>query len=111
MDDEMHFIQKLLNSYVFEPNTPNLFERLHDYQERMKKTVLKKNEVTNRISRHERNLGGMLECMDDACDLLYYRQHERLKAEVAGFKEEFRNLKADIFQYAGGILKKRKPLP
>jgi len=108
-DDEMHFIDHLLNSYVFEPNTPNLFERLRDYQDRLQKTVKNRKEVTDRIRHHENNLGGMLECMDEACDMVYYQEHEQLKAEVTSFQENFRYLKREIFQYAGGILKKRKP--
>ena len=36
MNDELLFIEQLLHSYVFEPNTPNLFERLQDYLERLK---------------------------------------------------------------------------
>jgi hypothetical protein len=107
--NEMLFLERLLNSYVFEPNTPNLFERLLDYQERLKRTISKKTEVTDRIRRHENKLGGMLECTDSSCDLEYYRNHEQLKAEVVSFCEDFRQLKSEIFNYAGGILKKRKP--
>jgi hypothetical protein len=107
--NEMLFLERLLNSYVFEPNTPNLFERLLDYQERLKRTISKKTEVTDRIRKHENKLGGMLECTDSSCDLEYYRKHEQLKAEVVSFCEDFRQLKTEIFNYAGGILKKRKP--
>lgn len=107
--DEMLFIERLLNSYVFEPNTPNLFERLRDFQERLKKTITEKKDVMDRIRKHEAKLGGMLECTDSSCDLEYYSKHQQLKAEVDGFQEDFRQLKSDVFNYAGGILKKRKP--
>lgn len=108
--DEMLFIKRLINSYVFEPNTPNLFERLRDYQDRLEKTRLQKKEVLDAITKHERGLGGMLECMDSECDLAYYRKHEQLRAVVTSFQEDFRQLKSEIFNYAGGILKKRKPI-
>ncbi len=107
--DEMLFLERLLNSYVFEPNTPNLFERLRDFHERLKKSITVKSDVTDRIRKHEANLGGMLQCTDSSCDLEYYSKHEQLKAEVTGFQEDFRQLKSEIFNYAGGILKKRKP--
>lgn len=35
IEEEQIFIEKLLESYVFEPNTPNLFERLEDYNTRL----------------------------------------------------------------------------
>lgn len=107
--NEMRFLERLLNSYVFEPNTPNLFERLSGYQERIKKTVIRKKEVSDEIRRHENKLGGMLECTDSSCDMEYYREHERIKAEFSAFQEDFRFLKSEIFDYAGGILKQRKP--
>lgn len=109
MQDEILFIDRLLNSYVFEPNTPNLFERLQNYRQRLKTAKSKKTEVIQQILKHESNLGGMLECKDEACDLGFYKKHNRLKAEVVTAVEDFQNLKAEIFNYAGGILKKRKP--
>ncbi len=107
--DELTFIEHLLNSYVFEPNTPNLFERLQDYQARIKKTWAKREMVCKMILSHERNIGGMIECTDTACDNFYNQKHEKLKAETVSFMEDFKILKSEIFEYAGGILKKRKP--
>ena len=109
MADEITFIDHLLNSYAFEPNTYNLFERLQDYLERLKKVKIKKLKVIQKISKHESHLGGLLECNDDTCDLGFYQKHDSLKAEVADCMEDFQNLKAEIFNYASGILKKRKP--
>ena len=107
--DELTFIEHLLNSYVFEPNTPNLFERLQDYQARIKKTRANREVVCKMILGHERNIGGMIECTDNACDNFYNQKHEKLKAETVSFMEDFKILKSEIFEYAGGILKKRKP--
>ncbi len=109
VSDEVTFIDNLLNSYVFEPNTPNLFERLQKYQAQIKKNKERKITVLDSIDKHQKDLGGMLECTDYACDLGYYQKHEAIKAEVVGFLENFQLLKSEIFNYAGGILKKRKP--
>ena len=109
VSDEVTFIDNLLNSYVFEPNTPNLFERLQKYQAQIKKIKERKIVVLDSIDKHQKDLGGMLECTDYACDLGYYQKHEAIKAEVVGFLENFQLLKSEIFNYAGGILKKRKP--
>lgn len=108
IDDEITFIVRLLNSYIFEPNTPNLFERIQDYQQRLKKVNHTKIRVNERISEHKNNLGGILECADDACDYVFYRKHGELKADVLRFNQDFQTLKAEIFNYAGGILKKKK---
>lgn len=107
--DEMIFIERLLNSYVFQPNTPNLFERIQDYLYRLKKVEQKREKFVALIGHHENDLGGMLECKDDNCDSYYYRRHDALKAEVVQCSHIFQELKSEIFNYAGGILKKRKP--
>lgn len=109
LDDELTFIERLLGSYVFQPNTPNLFERLQEYKIQIQKIETTKKEVRDDISTHENTLGGMLECMDSNCDLAYYRKHDKLKKEVDTCFTEFQELKSKIFNYAGGILKKRKP--
>tara|TARA_R110000796_G_scaffold37722_4_gene95247 strand:+ start:143150 stop:143563 length:414 start_codon:yes stop_codon:yes gene_type:complete len=108
-EDEIVFITKLLESYVFEPNTPNLFERLQDYLKRIKQIEIENTRVKKRVIDHENKLGGMLECVNDACDLTFYNKHNLIKAEVNNCNEIFKVLKAEIFNYAGGILKSKKP--
>lgn len=108
MEDETIFIDRLLNSYVFEPDTPNLFEQLQDYRDRLQKLETKKREVIQRISEHENNLGGMLKFKTDANETTCYQQHDAVQAQVVDCAEDFQNLRLEIFKYAGGILKKRK---
>ncbi len=108
INDEIVFIKRLLSSYIFEPNTPNLFERLQDYQERIRSVEQKRAQVLDNITSHDNSLGGILECADDACFDGFEHKHEVLKSTVVTFNEEFKLLKSEIFNYAGGILKKRK---
>lgn len=109
MEDEIIFIMHLLDSYIFQPNTRNLFERLQDYKLRLKKVKATKKDIQGQISKHENTLGGILECNDSTDDLTYYQVHDNLKNKVDTSYNEFQKLKSEIFNYAGGILKKRKP--
>jgi len=109
MDDELLFIEQLLHSYVFEPNTANLFERLQDYLERLKQIKNDKTAVQKLIVKHESNLGGSIECKNNKSDDNFHIEHEQLKANVANCLQKFQILKSEIFNYAGGILKKRRP--
>ena len=106
--DEIIFIGHLLDSYIFEPDTPNLFERLQDYREHLTRIIDTNTAVTEQIGIHDNDLGGMLECKDKSCDWTYYQKHEKLKAAVVELMRDFQNFKSDIFNYAGGILKKHK---
>lgn len=109
MDDELLFIEQLLHSYVFEPNTPNLFERLQDYLERLKLIKCDITNVQKLIVQHENNLGGSIECRNNKCDEDVQVEHEKLKANVVNCLQKFQILKSEIFNYAGGILKRRRP--
>ena len=111
MQDELIFIDHLLKSYVFQPNTPNLFERIQDYLYRLKKAKKEQKMLVVQIGKHENVLAGMLECTDDNSDLSYYQKHDALKAQVMGCTQYFQQLKSEIFNYAIGVLKKRKPNP
>ncbi len=62
-----------------------------------------------RIIEHEKKLVGIFDCKDYTCDLSFNQKHDALKAEVVSCVQDFQNLKGEIFNYAGGILKKRKP--
>lgn len=109
MEDELLFITRLLNSYVFEPNTPNLFERLLDYKTRTREVDKRKDVVHGHLIKHESELGGILECTDRGRDELYFKKHDELKANVKSCLSDFQCLKTEIFNYAGGILRKHKP--
>lgn len=109
MNDELLFIEQLLHSYVFEPNTPNLFERLQDYLERLKHIKSDKTNMQKLIVQHENNLGGSIECKNNKFDEDVHVEHEKLKANVANCLQKFQILKSEIFNYAGGILKRRRP--
>ncbi|NAS11932.1 DUF342 domain-containing protein [Poritiphilus flavus] len=110
IEDEITFIDRLLNSYVFQPNTPNLFERLQDFLQRLAKVKEEKATLRKRISKHESDLGGMMECKDETGNKEYFRKHKVLKDRMRECNTNFQALKSEIFNYAGGILKKRKPI-
>ena len=108
VQDEVMFIEQLLQSYVFEPNTPNLFERLQDYLARLNTFKEERQSVVKVLAKHENELGGMWECKDVDCNGSYRKSHEDIRETVNNLKKKFSALKSEIFNYAGGILKKRK---
>ena len=106
--DELSFIEKLLNSYVFEPTTPNLFERLQDFLKRLEKSKAQLNELYESICAHERELGGLMECSSREGDKAIEVRHIEMARKVEEYLGKFNMLKSEIFNYAGGILKRRK---
>ncbi|MGB5203480.1 hypothetical protein [Eudoraea sp.] len=108
IDDGIVFIEGLLKSYKFLPNTPGLFEKLQDYHRRLKNLKTIKSEVRSSLSRYENISGGLMEVYECKCDEQLYQKHELLKAQVADCGERFTALRLEIYSYAAGILKNRK---
>ena len=106
--DELKFIEKLLQSYVFEPNTPNLFERLQDYLRRLELTKVKLKELNHLIVVYETELDGLLQSHGTDEKGESEKKYNQLKILHGELQEKFKMLKSEIFNYAGGILKKRR---
>ncbi|SHJ30942.1 hypothetical protein [Aquimarina spongiae] len=108
VESEIQFIQQLLNSYVFEPKTPNLFERLQEFKVQLSKVTEEVEGLKNGIRKHESELGGILECDTISESHSYYQEHELMNMTFEKFYRNFRKLKSEVFSYAGTILKSNK---
>lgn len=108
MEDETTFVEQLLNSDIFEPNMPNKHEQLQKYQERLDKFQERKIRLRNSISKHEDRLGSELENYeDDTLTPSFLHRQDDLEMEVLSCTDDFKNLKAKIFNFVGETLKKR----
>lgn len=107
MEDEVKFIEQLLNSNIFDSNTLNLFERLQDYLGRLDGFNVRKVKLAQLISQHESRLGTLMGTNDNTLLRDYYQRHDDLEMEILGCLDDFKGLKTEIFNYIGGTLKRR----
>ncbi len=107
--DELVFIERLLNSYVFEPTTLNSFQKIDNFLLRLQKVKHCKNKIKTQISKHLNQLGGILESSDAFCDDNSIQKHDSIQRQVQICVTDFKTVKSEIFKYASGILKLRKP--
>lgn len=108
MEDETTFVEQLLNSDIFEPNMPNKNERLQGYLERLGKFKSRKMRLEQVISEHEVHLGSILERNEeDALKSSFLHRQDDLEMEVLSCTDDFKNVKAEIFNFVGETLKKR----
>jgi len=104
MDDELILSKRLLDNQIFLPKTQNIFERIQEYKIRIKKIKNTKKALLSDISIYENNLGGMLDCTNNECELSFYRNDDKLQAKVDSCFENFQKLKSEIFNYTGSTL-------
>lgn len=104
MENEIQFINRLLNCNAYKENTPNLFERLQQFKHEI---ATKTREVTNfkkEITEYEDKLKGILECQDISCETYYLDNHKSLKDRFEEFFIGFNEYKTKVFNYTGSIL-------
>ncbi|MFT5861710.1 MAG: hypothetical protein ACI828_000353 [Flavobacteriales bacterium] len=106
--DEIRFIEKLTQSYVFEPRTPNLFERLEEFKSQIYKIKNLLDNLQTLLSKHDLELSGMMECDTVACDVYFQEKHLLIKENYREFINYYSKTKSEIFNYCGTILKKNK---
>ncbi len=105
MENEIQFINRLLNSKAFRETTPNLFERLQTIKHEMKTKTREAKNFNKKINEYEVELKGILECQDISCDTFYVENHKSLKNRFEEFYTEFNEYKTKVFEFTGGILR------
>ncbi|MCM4166141.1 hypothetical protein KCTC52924_03062 [Arenibacter antarcticus] len=106
MEDETRFIDQLLKSDIFKPNTQDLFERIQQYLGGLEQFEARKIKLRQLISKHENHLGGLIQFGTATLDSSFYHKHDDLEMEILDCTDDFKGLKAEIFNYVGGTLKK-----
>ncbi|MGB5666576.1 MAG: hypothetical protein WBM53_07000 [Maribacter sp.] len=104
MENEIQFINKLLNSNAFRDATPNLFEHLQNFKHEIKTKTREAKNFKKEINMYEAELKGILECDNISCDTFYMESHKLLKTRFEKFYSEFNDYKTRVFNYTGGNL-------
>lgn len=101
---ELEFTYKLIKSYPFTNNVPNLFERIQLFIQEIETLKKEKNDILRSIQKHENQLNGMLECNDLSCDNFYVVEHENLAATVFNYLQKQQDFKSSIYEYISSII-------
>jgi hypothetical protein len=106
--DEIQFIENLTHSYIFEPSSPNLFERLEHYKIEVSKIKVLLKSIEVLLVKHDAELSGMLECDTVSCDVFFQEKHLTIKEQYRQFIDSYNKTKSEIFNYCGNILNTKK---
>jgi len=106
VSEEIKFLSKLLGTEIFEPNIPNLYERLQEYSKKLQD--LKNEEILlgKEIEKHKIYFAKELE--EEQKDLLIKRTQHQLRKDINAFLKINSGLKLEIFNFTGNILKKSR---
>ena len=106
--DEIQFIENLTHSYIFEPSSPDLFERLEQFKSEVASVEVLLKSIQTLLVKHDAELSGMLECDTVSCDMFFQEKHLVIKEQYRQFIDSYNKTKIEIFNYCGNILKSKK---
>lgn len=102
---ELWFMDKLLHSNAFRPDTHNLFERLEEYKTKVKAISDNKTQLQDSIAIYENKLGGIMGQTLADNDANHLEKHHALREKIMEYRSRFKELKSELFNYTGSILK------
>lgn len=106
---EIDFIKHdLLLSTAFNPYSKNLFDTNRELGETIKNLKATGKLIVSELQEHNNKIGGIIECSADACDLLYWGNHQILKEKIELLEAKFQENKKILIDYACEILRHKK---
>ena len=106
VSEEIKFLGKLLSTGIFEPNIPNLYERLQQYSKKLQDLKNEEILLEKEIEKHKTGFAKELE--EEQKDSLIKRTHIQLRKNINAFLKINSGLKLEIFHFTGNILKKSR---
>ncbi|MCJ7758049.1 MAG: hypothetical protein MUP24_07845 [Gillisia sp.] len=106
--EEIKFLGKLLSAGIFEPNIPNLYERLQQYSKKLQDLKNEEILLEKEIEKHKTDFAKELEENEEQKDPLIKGTHIQLKKNITEFLKNNSGLKLEIFNFTGNILKKSR---
>jgi len=108
VSEEIKFLSKLLSTGIFEPNIPNLYERLQQYSKKLQDLKNEEILLEKEIDKHKTDFAKELEKNEEQKDSLIKRTHIQLRKNITAFLNINSGLKLEIFNFTGNILKKSR---
>jgi hypothetical protein len=106
VSEEINFLGNLLRTEIFEPNIPNLYERLQQYSTKLQDLKNKKTLLEKEIEKHKTCFAKGLMGNEEQMDSLIKKTNIQLKKNIKSILKNNSELKLEIFNYTGNILKK-----
>lgn len=104
--EEMQFLEKILSTDIFEANIPNLYERLQQFLKNLQDFKKEEKELEKEVEKHKADLSEQLELNEEQKVSAIKESHAQLKKKIKTFRKKYSDLKLEIFNFTGNILKK-----
>lgn len=108
ISEEIKFLEKLLSTDIFEPNIPNLYEKLQQYSKKLQELKSEEILLEKEIEKHKADFAKELKENEEHTYLLIKSTQQQLMKNMKTFLKKICGLKLEIFNFTGNILKKSR---
>ena len=102
----LHFLKKIVESDVYQPQVINLFETLANFKKDIEAINKKRVLLLKEVDEYKSHIKIKIECDDLACDNFFINEHDELEQKLHLFFVNVSNLKIKAFQYLESVIKK-----
>ncbi len=104
LNEEFKFFKHLLNSNIYNPMTPNLFERFQLFKKQIGEKMKYNSNLLDEIESQYNEVDLKLECDELSCDDYYVRRNYELQLDVVDFLEQTAKLKSEMMENLKGVI-------
>ena len=100
---ELQFLRHFIQSYPFKSNTPNLFEHIELFKKQFKDVDVNRQELFRKMNNSIMLVDTEVESKD--VDYSVKIQYDKLLKEVSEFRQEYRLIKAKLYEHVTNIMR------
>lgn len=101
---ENSFIIKLLESDIFNSNTPNLFERIQQFLKDLSSTENTRNTLLIELDDYKNDLMGQDEKHHFETHNYYLIAYQKMAESIFNYFKNYKALKSTIYEYVEGVM-------
>ena len=101
---ELIFLKKIIQSYPYSANIPNLFEKIQLFVKDLSNLENEKGKLNHEVSTYKSDLLNEEEHHHLDHDNYYLMQYQNLAKSIFNYKKNYKILKGNIFEYLESVI-------
>lgn len=104
VEKEIEFLKKILKSFPFKENTPNLFEKIELFNKDFNSISSEKKILTEKLSKHQSLLQQIKIPQNTDKNNLLITEYNITEKKVKEFFNKYKKVKEELYEYILGII-------
>lgn len=104
LQEEWEFFKHVLGSTIFNPKTPNLFEKIELFKAEIDQHMKLTSKLTTTVEKQYKEVQLKVECDELSCDDYFLRNYHDTELELVNFLNQTAKFKSEMMEYLKGLI-------